>query len=128
MTQKKHVKFSCKLYGISYYVIYDNDMSYVKKLEQKIINNSKSNREFIDSESIPHGSVSWPSESDCVIFIKRNRDWISYNVMAHEIFHAVYQMHKIKSIKLCDESEEAFAYYIGWLFEKVLFSIRELEK
>jgi hypothetical protein len=42
------------------------------------------------------------------------------SVLAHEIMHiTVFTMARL-GIKLCDESDEAFCYFHGWLTEQVL--------
>lgn len=40
------------------------------------------------------------------------------NVLAHEIFHAVYSLLDDRGLKLTSESEEAFSYLTGYLMQK----------
>ncbi len=42
-----------------------------------------------------------------------------YGTLQHEIFHAVYQILKSIGMSLSDDSEEAYAYLIGYLTEKI---------
>lgn len=42
-----------------------------------------------------------------------------YGILQHEIFHAVYFLFTKIGIKLCDKSDEAFAYTIQYLTEQV---------
>jgi hypothetical protein len=46
-------------------------------------------------------------------------DSLNYEVIVHELFHAVYDALKIDGIRLTDDTNECFAYYLGFLFKKV---------
>lgn len=50
-----------------------------------------------------------------LVYIKNARD---SNTVAHEIFHAVYKILTDKGIICSDNSEEAYAYLIGFVTEQ----------
>ena len=57
------------------------------------------------------------------IYIIRLYDYsptpFQYSVITHEAFHATYHILEGKGLQLSDSSEEAFAYLIGHITEKV---------
>jgi hypothetical protein len=52
---------------------------------------------------------------------------IDYRTISHEIFHAVVMLMNRVDINLTDDSEEAFAYLIGYLTEEIFKFKKELE-
>ena len=40
-------------------------------------------------------------------------------VMSHEALHAVFYVLDNKGLRLCDDSEEAFTYYLQWLMAEI---------
>lgn len=51
-----------------------------------------------------------------VVWLK-DMQWCSheYGMIAHEAFHVAAAVMRLSGVTLCKESEEAFAYYVGFL-------------
>lgn len=47
------------------------------------------------------------------------------NTLTHEVFHAAYAMFTTIGMKLSRDSEEAFAYFIGYLSEQIFNGIKK---
>ena len=45
---------------------------------------------------------------------------IDLAILAHELFHVLMATGEYLNIKISDDSEEAFAYYQGWLIKQAL--------
>lgn len=48
-----------------------------------------------------------------------------YGTLFHEIFHAVYFIFSRIGIRLCEDSDEAFAYLIGYITEQFLSNLKK---
>lgn len=46
------------------------------------------------------------------------------SVLAHECFHAAEFVLRARGMKLTDESDEAYAYYIAWMFRNVYLRLK----
>lgn len=51
---------------------------------------------------------------------KFNFSALDISVLVHELLHAVHYIMRFASIELCQESEEAFTYLLGYLTKKFL--------
>lgn len=49
-----------------------------------------------------------------------------YSVLAHELVHAVYHTLRDVGITISDHTEEVFAYYYGYLFERITSELNKL--
>jgi hypothetical protein len=49
--------------------------------------------------------------------------WNIYNLL-HEIVHAVVYVLEQRGVKIDSENDEAFCYYVGWVFEKSIKLLR----
>jgi hypothetical protein len=58
----------------------------------------------------------------CIIRLRKEKTRIGIDIatLAHEIFHAVYFVLDRKGVRLVEGSDEAFAYYIGFIMRKCL--------
>jgi len=50
------------------------------------------------------------------------------NTITHEAFHITTGILSDAGLKLCDNSEEAYAYLIGFICEKICDTIRNIKK
>lgn len=55
-------------------------------------------------------------ENIFAIILSKNAD---IDTVAHECFHAVMRVIQVKGVVYCEESEEVFAYVLGWLTKEV---------
>ena len=53
-------------------------------------------------------------------------DMSTLDTIAHESFHLVYAILESRGLKLCYESEEAFAYLISWYFKMILSQVNKV--
>lgn len=67
------------------------------------------------------GFVLWCDESNILLTFPKE-DEIKYaaaSTVSHECFHVVSHVLRKAGVILTEESEEVYAYYLGWLMDKV---------
>lgn len=65
-----------------------------------------------------HGAYLYSHKKDIHVIVLRSD--CSAGVVAHECFHAAMNILQMQGVKYCQKSEEAFAYFIGWLTDEVM--------
>ncbi|MFA6315528.1 MAG: hypothetical protein WC648_04140 [Candidatus Paceibacterota bacterium] len=58
-------------------------------------------------------------------FIVVNQKVTKFSVVVHEIFHYVHEVMNHIGLKLNDETEEAYAYFLEYIYKKILKAIEE---
>lgn len=71
--------------------------------------------DFNESETL-EGTVLTDDNGLMNLIIKPDADM---NTICHESFHVMYNVLSDAGMKLCDKSEEGFAYLIGWVAGEV---------
>ena len=103
---KKHKKIKIPIYGRQLrIVICDNIQTGLKKL----------GLEVFDGEEVEASVV---EDQDGIINLVISPD-ADINTICHESFHIANGILDDAGMKLCDNSEEAYAYLIGWVSEIV---------
>lgn len=108
------VDLDTRPYRIPIKVIFDDDMVRVKNSVEKILN-----VEYDNFESGYNGRTCWNKDDmwKGIVMLFKNR--IGGYTIAHECFHATRLILGGAGITLCDESEEAYAYFIGELVYQI---------
>lgn len=66
------------------------------------------------------GGLTITYDSLVIISVAEQKTLVSYhNTVAHEVLHAVSHFMKYKGLKFTSSSEEAYAYLVGYLTEKI---------
>ena len=66
------------------------------------------------------GSFSVESDNYTLLWVKKLPESITdYGTLLHEIEHCTFEILNSRGIKHTDESDEAFAYLFGWLYEEI---------
>ncbi len=58
-----------------------------------------------------------------IVFYRWDRNAFDYGVLVHELFHAVDMNLRSKGIVLSDDSDETYAYHMGYFSREFLHSI-----
>lgn len=94
------------IYDVNYYY-YTDFIKFQKNLKKLKIDVS----DHEDSEGL---TVFQVGSYNVHIFVKPKA---SDDVLVHEVFHAGTRVLEAKGMNLCHETQEAYAYYIGFLFK-----------
>ena len=106
------------IYGIKQViVVVSNDMNSLKKYIDKSIDLNR----YTNADGLTFNNVTYKNKSSVCIYLHPSEfsDSID-NVSAHESFHAASAILDCAGVKLCSNSEEAFAYLVGWINECVI--------
>lgn len=111
------------LYKYNIHIAYDETAESIYRYGQKIkIKSSLADleRTFKDSSAVVlHCST------DCdvlVAFLERNT---AFKHMAHEAFHITCEIFRSRGLFLDSSSEEAYAYYLEWVFSRIDCFLRQ---
>ncbi len=86
----------------------------LKWIDKNVENDVKeSAKGLINVESCTRGRTACLSGGGSIIWIVKHNN----PVLVHELFHATAHLLRIKGIPLTQESEEAYAYLLGYLTE-----------
>lgn len=111
------------LYRVRIHFIYketaDNAYRFIKKQGDFL-----SKEDFDKNFKKSSGFVFWANEQDiCLVLI----EWQA-GTFVHELFHVVDNVLRDKGIKLTEGSSEAYAYYLGWITDKIIPFLTESDK
>ena len=68
----------------------------------------------------PKGAITIEMGNVYIIDISKHDNKFSlHNTITHELFHVVHMLLQQKGLKLTDDSQEAYAYLIGYLTEEI---------
>jgi len=115
-------------------VVYPFDIMFSINQTDKEFSNSLSKKlhkdhfdQFMSDAHMPHMESSNPGTARTIRLtggqtVMRMNHWDGsaqmHGVVAHEIFHVIEFLFRRIEIKLCNKSDEAYAYAIGYLTEK----------
>lgn len=87
-------------------------------------------QQWIQGKEEYDGSFSVEADGYTLLWVKRLPESISdYGSLIHEIEHCTFEILNSRGIKHTDDSDEAFAYLLGWLYEVIEnFILDEKEK
>jgi hypothetical protein len=108
ITKPKHIYDT--IYGTNFYVSRNVPYSYFYQQVNKYWGNYK------EEELLAHGRVIKNDKNTIWIWTKSN----DIGILVHECFHAVCYAFNDKGLYLCEDSEEAFTYYLQWLIDRIL--------
>lgn len=120
--------FKCNIFGINFRLILDENLLFVREMVNRI---TRGNGILEIPDDNPAGCVfTMPEFNATIIYLnkKRNENKIDIDTVTHEVFHAVSRTLQSKGIKLCDNTEEVYAHYTGWLNKKVFDFLNSLKK
>lgn len=111
------------VYGFSLFVIINPDKSVIdKRFSFRSDESSIIDDEWADYTAYTvRGAYDKSNNEDCAIIVinKLNNTGEDVNTFAHESFHAAVDMLEACHIKLTDDTNEVFAYLIGYFTECV---------
>lgn len=111
------------VYGFSLFVIINPDKSVIdKRFSFRIDESSIIDDEWADYTAYTvRGAYNKSNNEDCVIIVinELNNTGEDVNTFAHESFHAAVYILEACHIKLTDDTDEVFAYLIGYFTECV---------
>ena len=111
------------VYGFNLFVILNPDKSTVdKRFSFRADNTSIMDDEWADYTAYTvRGAYDLSNNEDCEIIVinKLNNTGEDANTFAHESFHAAVDILEACHIKLTDDTNEVFAYLIGYFTECV---------
>lgn len=112
----------CDLYDTTIIVSYRSDKKLLEKERAKFRNDI----DWKDYDNCK-GYVVYKERAlkDCLIVLNQKK--ATADVMAHECMHAVHHTMQAIGIVLSDDSEEAYAYFFGWLFNEIISFIKKVE-
>lgn len=67
-----------------------------------------------------HGGIAWFDEEECNMHIAITKDDLCFNLIVHELYHAVDDIMHHKQVERHEVSNEPHAYMIGWLMDKAI--------
>jgi hypothetical protein len=108
-----HKRFTIPIYERVFKVVVCEDM--ITGLD------SISYNEFDGEEDWVEATVIEDSKGVIIVIIKPDA---TINTICHESFHIVTTVLGSAGLELCDKSEEAYAYLIGWVAEKLERAIK----
>ena len=86
----------------------------------------------IDTNRISSAAVGYTIELKGAVFLwlkqKPPFTTFNYGCLSHEIFHCCSFILSRAGVKLCDKSEEAYAYFIGHVHEAIMDKISTIKK
>jgi hypothetical protein len=118
---------SCYLYRVRIHFIYQEP-------PDKAYQFVKSKGDYYPKESFDKaykrssGFVFWANEQDICLVLTHHDGNAMAGTIAHELFHVVDNIFRDKGIKLTEESNEAYAYYLGWLMDQLCAFLKASEK
>ena len=109
--------------------IYKSDLTVLinysqKKTKKYFLNNYKFIPEqlTVQNDAFSLHMVKETGESKFIIWLER----YDINVLVHELLHFTFQVLGDRGIKYCEESEEAFTYFLQGIFKRVTEDYQEL--
>lgn len=121
-------KISDHLYRVYIHFIYRESELEIKKYFKKI--NKDIDVSFIDDVVTKSSGFCYFSESKegSNLFIVFLEEKAKSGTVAHEVFHGVTRIFRERGIPLKPSSEEAYAYYLGWLLDYAFSFIIQTEE
>lgn len=121
MAKKKHWVFNDNLYGVEFH-LWRCEPEVVTRFVRQ---NHSSKFEWEGGKETAGKSFLILKDSGPRSYIWVSTRWkvnqiASLSVLVHETFHATIQSLYYHGLEVGGQSEEAFAYYQGWLFRKCL--------
>lgn len=109
---------------VSYKETFEKAYKYAKKKGLEL-----SFDEFKDYYETSAGFVIWCDEQNVMIVLCSDSSIESAQagIITHECFHAVSAILRKRGIKLTEESEEVYAYYLEWLFKRIFYFCQQVD-
>lgn len=114
-------KFYDEIYEVNFYVFYNEKID-VKKL--KGISNK--DKDFIAQEDkeFVEGKVLRVNAHTIVVILKQFP--IAASTLCHEVFHACRDVFEARGIPITSDTNECFAYYMGYVADKILSVVKKV--
>lgn len=116
-----------KLYNYTIYIAYrESSAKLIKFSDKKMGNgfNKKNFSEHINDENVPAFVYYFSNNEILVIFKEKKALAVA---VVHELFHVTAKIMRDAGLELTAESEEAYAYYLEWIFDEAIRFIRKIE-
>jgi uncharacterized protein YfbU (UPF0304 family) len=113
------------LYRVRIHFIYGETLDIALKAFSRKSKNLKKDW-FTDSFNHSAGFVAWAAEQDIFLILPEYPATVETTI--HEAFHLVDNIFRRKGLALSEESAEAYAYYLGWITQKLANFLHYVEK
>jgi len=116
----KHTKITDHIYGTDIILCIGEDKEFISFVKKNFTDLVDVVEQSLESECLGLTCLN-PNTKTIVIYFWNNQDKNRLlNTVTHELFHATHAIMTRVGIKLSDDSEEAYAYLIGYLTQKTL--------
>jgi hypothetical protein len=119
--EKNYSIIHCVIYPFDVMVSFETDfVKFKKTLQPKLPNDIWHEIDNFNTTDYNARTIMFSNKTTCIRFLNYNK-----GIVAHEIFHAVDFVMNDIGMKLTEESDEAYAYFVQYLTDQIYFRFKK---